>query len=72
MTAGFDYNQANLNCTDPQCLTFKNNPGEQWYYHNAPYRLVQDVLVSATGLNLKFAGGVNYVIDNQPVDFSEQ
>ncbi len=34
-------------------------------------QLDADIIVLATGLNLKFAGGVRYTLDGQEVDFSE-
>jgi CubicO group peptidase (beta-lactamase class C family) len=49
MTTGLDYEVDDLNCLDPECLEFGTFAGEQWYYHNAPYRLVQDVVANATG-----------------------
>lgn len=49
MCTGFDYNIDNLNCMSPECLTYLSPPDENWYYHNAPYRLVQDVLANASG-----------------------
>ena len=33
--------------------------------------LEADIVVMATGLNLKFAGGVEYQIDGRPIDFTE-
>ena len=33
--------------------------------------LEADIVVLATGLNLKFAGGVEYQIDGRPIDFTE-
>ena len=33
--------------------------------------LEADIVVMATGLNLKFAGGVEYRIDGRPIDFTE-
>lgn len=48
MTTGLDFNVDNLNCTFPQCLNYSANAGEQWYYHNAPYTLLQDVVSNAT------------------------
>ena len=35
-------------------------------------QLDADIIILATGLNLKFAGGVSYTIDDKPVDFSER
>lgn len=49
MTTGLDYNVDDKNCISPECLKFKANPGKQWYYHNAPYTLLRQVLESATG-----------------------
>jgi monooxygenase len=33
--------------------------------------LEADIVIMATGLNLKFAGGVEYQIDGRPIDFTE-
>jgi CubicO group peptidase (beta-lactamase class C family) len=51
MTTGLDFNVNDLNCTDPNCLTYLNDAGNFWYYHNAPYQLISDVIVSATGVS---------------------
>lgn len=51
MTTGLNFNDNNLNCTLPECLTFSANAGEQWYYHNAPYTLLQDVISNATQMD---------------------
>jgi CubicO group peptidase (beta-lactamase class C family) len=51
MTTGLEYNVPDDNCTSPSCLTYKGDAGSFWYYYNAPYRLVQDVIASATGTN---------------------
>lgn len=51
MTTGLDYNVNDLNCTDPNCLTYLNDAGNFWYYHNAPYLLIGDVIASATGVS---------------------
>lgn len=48
MTTGLDYN-GDLDCTDPECLSYLSNAGSIWYYHNAPYTLLHPVLESATG-----------------------
>ncbi|NHF58062.1 serine hydrolase [Flavobacteriaceae bacterium TP-CH-4] len=47
MTTGLDYNVANQNCTDANCLTFLNDPGSFWYYHNAPYTLNHAIVAGA-------------------------
>jgi CubicO group peptidase (beta-lactamase class C family) len=53
MTTGLDEstNPDNGNCLDPDCLTYLADPGTRWYYYNAPYRLTQDVLEAASGMN---------------------
>jgi CubicO group peptidase (beta-lactamase class C family) len=50
MTTGLEYRVADLNCTDPSCLLYKSDAGEQWYYHNAPYTLIKDVVSTAAGI----------------------
>ncbi len=52
MTTGLDYEIDDLNCTLPQCLTFKAEPGTQWYYHNAPYTLLTNIIEEAAGQEL--------------------
>jgi len=50
MTTGLDYTNALLNnCTSTGCLTYLNNPGNFWYYHNAAYTLNQDIIAGAIG-----------------------
>ena len=46
MTTGLDYN-VDFDCTDSDCLTFLNNPGDYWYYHNAPYTITQSIISGA-------------------------
>lgn len=48
MTTGLDYNVSNSDCTLPSCLLYKAPAGSQWYYHNAPYTLLEQVVVNAT------------------------
>ncbi len=48
MTTGLDYNILNPNCTSTTCLTFLNTPDNFWYYHNAPYTLIRDIVSGAT------------------------
>lgn len=52
MTTGFDDNVPDDNCTDPGCLQCLAAPGARWAYHNAPYRLIHDVLAEASGVNI--------------------
>lgn len=49
MTAGLDYEVSNLDCTDAICLQYKADAGNQWYYHNAAYTLLEKIVVNATG-----------------------
>lgn len=52
MTSGLDYNVADLDCTDDTCLNYRSEPGSEWYYYNAPYLLLREVIEAATGQNL--------------------
>ncbi len=49
MTTGFDERVADLNCKVDTCLKYRSDAGTRWYYHNAPYLLLHDVLEQATG-----------------------
>jgi len=49
MTTGLEYQVDDIFCTDPECLIYRTDAGSQWYYHNAPYTLVEDVVSSAVG-----------------------
>ena len=51
MTTGLEYNVPDENCMTPACLTYKADAGSFWYYYNAPYRLLQNVITNATGIN---------------------
>lgn len=51
MTTGLDENVPDDNCITPSCLKFKADAGTRWYYYNAPYRLVQDVVAAASSKN---------------------
>jgi CubicO group peptidase (beta-lactamase class C family) len=51
MTTGLDYNVPDQDCTVDTCLKYKSDAGTAWYYHNAPYHLVQDVIASAAGVS---------------------
>ena len=48
MTTGLDYGVDDSDCTEPECLKYKADAGSQWYYHNAPYTLLENVVVSAS------------------------
>ncbi len=49
MTSGIDYAAADANCLEPQCLKYKTDAGQQWYYHNAVYTLLESVVTKAVG-----------------------
>lgn len=51
MSTGLEYNVPDDNCITPACLTYKADAGSFWYYYNAPYRLLQDVVANATSTN---------------------
>lgn len=51
MTTGLNYRVDDLDCTAPQCLQYRMDPGEQWYYHNAPYTLLEQVVAQATNID---------------------
>jgi CubicO group peptidase (beta-lactamase class C family) len=40
------------NCGTPPCLTYLADAGTRWAYHNAPYRLLHDVIQAASGQNI--------------------
>jgi len=52
MTSGLDDAVADDNCELPSCLTYKADAGTRWAYHNAPYRLIHDVIAEASGLTI--------------------
>jgi CubicO group peptidase (beta-lactamase class C family) len=52
MSTGMDFNVQDLDCLEPDCLKYLYDPGTHWYYHNAVYRLLLDVLESAYGKSI--------------------
>ncbi len=59
MTTGLDYEVQNLNCVSPNCLTYKAPPGSQWYYYNAPYTLLINVIENASNQNINQFAKIN-------------
>jgi len=51
MTTGLEYDVSDLDCTLPTCLTYKMDAGQQWFYHNAPYTLLEKVVENATNMD---------------------
>jgi CubicO group peptidase (beta-lactamase class C family) len=41
------------NCTTPSCLVYKADAGTRWAYHNAPYRLIHNVIEAASGKTIQ-------------------
>jgi CubicO group peptidase (beta-lactamase class C family) len=52
MTTGLDDGVADPDCTIDTCLQYLTDAGTRWAYHNAPYTLLDEVLQSATGVQL--------------------
>ncbi len=48
MTTGLDYTNGNFDCTDSNCLSYKADAGTQWFYHNAPYTLLENVISNSS------------------------
>lgn len=52
MTTGLDDGVTDNSCTLDTCLQYIADAGNRWAYHNAPYTLLDKVILSATGQNL--------------------
>ena len=63
MTTGLDYTVSNLNCTDNDCLTYKTDPETKWYYHNASYTLLENVISNAA--NTSYNDFTNTYLSNK-------
>jgi CubicO group peptidase (beta-lactamase class C family) len=79
LTTGLDERGVDQNCVRPECLRHRTEPGSRWYYYNATYRLVQDVVAAASGMTFQqFTGSqlrnsvgitgiwLNYIFFSQP------
>lgn len=53
MTTGLDYTVENNFCTDKECLLYKNDPNTFWYYHNATYTLLDNIISAAVNKDFK-------------------
>lgn len=51
MTSGLNHQAVDLDCTSPECLTYGVDAGEQWFYHNAPYTLLEQVVATAAEMD---------------------
>jgi CubicO group peptidase (beta-lactamase class C family) len=49
MTTGLDNAVPDDDCTLPSCLQYKADAGTRWFYHNAPYTLLDKVVQAASG-----------------------
>lgn len=81
MTTGLDDGVSDNHCTLDTCLIYKADAGSRWAYHNAPYTLLDNVLLAATGLNINIytqsklkhktgMTGLWYMVDYDNVFFS--
>ncbi|MCX6303661.1 MAG: serine hydrolase [Bacteroidetes bacterium] len=59
MTSGLDDGVPDNHCTIDTCLEYLANAGTRWAYHNAPYTLLEKVLVHATGQSINSYTRVN-------------
>ncbi|MFD0991297.1 serine hydrolase domain-containing protein [Mariniflexile jejuense] len=53
MTTGLDYNVTENFCTDKACLIYKNEPSTYWYYHQAAYTLLDNIVTRAVKQDFK-------------------
>lgn len=53
MTTGLDFSVENNFCTDAKCLLYKDDPDRFWYYHNAAYTLLDNIVSGAVGQDYK-------------------
>lgn len=53
MTSGLDYTVEDNFCSDAECLVYKNEPDTYWYYHNATYSLLDEIVAEAVGQNFQ-------------------
>jgi CubicO group peptidase (beta-lactamase class C family) len=63
MTTGLDDDFADDDCTVDTCLVYLADAGTRWAYHNAPYRLLHDVIENASGTTLN--GFTNVQVENK-------
>jgi CubicO group peptidase (beta-lactamase class C family) len=49
MTSGLNDDFVNPDCTSDTCLEYLANAGSRWAYHNAPYTLLDGVILGASG-----------------------
>lgn len=52
MTSGLDDGVVDPYCTIDTCLIYKDDAGNRWAYHNAPYTILDQVIANATGQTL--------------------
>ncbi|MEH6682657.1 MAG: serine hydrolase domain-containing protein [Sediminicola sp.] len=53
MTTGLDFSGENSFCTDRDCLVYKDDPDTFWYYHNAAYTLLDNIISGAVDQDFK-------------------
>lgn len=59
MTTGLDDYVDDPFCTLPSCLNYKADPGTRWAYHNAPYTLLDSIIIKSSGQTLNQFFAVN-------------
>lgn len=52
MTTGLETDGVELDCTLDTCLQYRVDAGTRWYYHNAPYTLLDGVIEAAAGQDM--------------------
>jgi CubicO group peptidase (beta-lactamase class C family) len=62
MTSGLDDGVVDNHCTDKLCLKYKADARTRWAYHNAPYTLLEKVIINATSNTIN-----NYTAKNLSV-----
>ena len=53
MTTGLDFTVENSFCTDMECLIYKDDPNTFWYYHNATYTFLDNIVSGAVQQDFK-------------------
>lgn len=51
MTTGLNHKLGDLDCPLSACLKYGADAGEEWFYHNAPYTLLYEVVEAATQMD---------------------
>lgn len=52
MTTGLDFTHPDHFCIIDTCLQYRSDAGTEWYYYNAPYIVLRELLDTVSGQNL--------------------